>query len=232
MLRFYKKYLLVTILIFFISNSLFGQLGIRVGVNSASENFRLSHEGIKESFNSKSLSGYQIGLVYELNPKKSGAGFEIGALLSQRGGEFNVNNLSTYNSLLHAYHEINYVDIPLNLRLQFNVFGIFNLFTISGIYGSYALNGKTVFETEWKEIIIQDNFNDLLDRLEYGYNLGGGVEILRKIQLGISLHGGLQMSKKNKNIGDVIELENGVLLPNIERSKSNKSIAISLTYLL
>ena len=63
----------------------YAQLGIKAGVNLANEIKSFSRQDLQESFSSKNLTGYQIGLVYQAMPKKSGLGVEVGALLTQKG---------------------------------------------------------------------------------------------------------------------------------------------------
>lgn len=45
------------------------QLGIRAGVNMANEIQTFDQEGISNAFHNDNLTGYQVGLVYQFNPK-------------------------------------------------------------------------------------------------------------------------------------------------------------------
>jgi len=78
--------LLLALLI--ITSGTYAQLGIKAGINLANEIKSLNSEDIAVGFKTDNLTGYQIGLVYQLTPKKSGIGAELGMLVSQKGYAF------------------------------------------------------------------------------------------------------------------------------------------------
>lgn len=218
-------------IILLMSTSSYAQLGIRGGVNMANELHSFNSDAIEAAFQSDNLTGYQIGLIYQLNPKRSGLGFEVGALLSQKGGVFQVDSTGLVQSLIRGYHEINYVEVPINIRLKMNFGGIIGIFGTAGAYGAYALNGKTVFESDIASIVHADSFDSFMDRIDYGYSYGAGVELLKKIQLGFQWSQGLQKRDANKSILDKISTESGGTVPNLTAKNASKAFSITLTYL-
>ena len=68
--------------------SAYSQLGVKVGVNMANEMRSYTMSGVSETFSTNNFTGYQVGLVYQLMPKKSGLGCELGLLLSQKGSSY------------------------------------------------------------------------------------------------------------------------------------------------
>lgn len=223
---------LTTLLILLLSVSYASaQLGIRAGVNMANEIQTFDHEGISNAFHNDNLTGYQVGLVYQFNPKKSGVGFELGALLSQRGGVFSLDSTDVINSFVKGYHEINYVEVPMNLRLRLNFGGVVGIFGTAGIYGAYALNGKTVFESDIPSLLKEDSFDGFMDRIDYGYSFGGGIELIRKLQIGASWSQGLQKKDANKSILEMITTESGGIAPNLKSTSKNRAFSVTLTYL-
>jgi len=74
---------------------------------------------------------------------------------------------------------MNYLEAPFKLRYQIKL-GLIGVFGYGGVYAGYALSGKTVVETENTSEDI--GFQDFVDRVDYGYNLGVGVEFLLEIQ--------------------------------------------------
>lgn len=207
------------------------QLGIRAGVNMANEIQSFDHEGISAAFQSENLTGYQVGLVYQLNPRNYGLGFEVGALLSQKGGVFSIDSTGVVNSFVKGYREINYVEVPMNLRLKLNFGGVVGVFGTAGVYGAYALKGKTVFESDLPTLIKEDSFESFMDRIDYGYSYGAGVELVRKLQIGAHWSQGLQKRDTNKNILDVIQTESGGIAPNLKATSMLKSFSVTLTYM-
>jgi len=199
----------------FCATGLFAQLGIKAGVNIANEMNSYSLSDLKAGFNSTNLTGYQIGLVYQAMPVKSGFGIEIGVLLSQKGSTFN-DSIHSDNVIKQGYKEINYLEIPLNLRYHLS-FGLFGIYGFGGLYGGYALDGKTVDESTNNS---QNNiFTTTKDRMDYGYNIGAGLELFKKVQFGATLSQGL------KNTSTTI-----VGLPTTTKT-TNRVVSVNLTYL-
>ena len=199
----------------FCVSGLYAQLGIKAGVNIANEMNTYSISDIKAGFNSSNLTGYQIGLVYQCNFKKTGLGFEIGALLSQKGSTFS-DSLNISQVIKQGYRELNYLEIPLNLRYRLK-FGLIGIYGFGGIYGGYELSGKTVDE-------ITNNFQNVTypgfqNHLDYGYNFGAGIELFKKIQLGATFSQGL------KNTSSTIV---GLPMP---AKTTNKVVSVNLVYL-
>lgn len=227
-----KNRYIVTIFILLLTTTGYAQLGIRGGINMANEIHTFSREDISAAFSADNLTGYQIGLVYESNPRRSGLGFEIGALLSQKGSVFRMDSSSLVQSLIKGYHEINYIEVPVNIRLRLSFGGIIGVYGTAGIYGAYALKGKSAFESDIVTLIHEESFDSFMNRIDYGYSYGGGVELLKKIQLGFQWSQGLQKIDANRNILDKITNESGNTVPNLTAKTSLKVFSVSLTYLL
>lgn len=203
-------------ILFFFTSAIYAQLGIKGGMNMANEIKSFSQSNITAGFNSKNLQGYQIGLVYQLMPKKSGLGLEIGALLSQKGSTFKLDSTDVVNVFKEGYREINYIEVPLNLRYRLSL-GFIGLYGFGGVYGGYALSAKTVNETA--NITSDDAFQSFIDRADYGYNFGAGIELYKKIQFGGTFSQGI----KNTAISNSI-------LP-LSTSSNNRVLTVNLVYM-
>lgn len=181
----------------FISLGMYAQLGIKAGMNMANEVKSFDQSEIMNSFKSNNLQGIEIGLVYQLMPKKSGLGLEIGALVSQKGSTFNVDSIDVKNVFKQGYREINYLEVPLNLRYRLSL-GFIGLYCFGGVYGGYALSAKTVNETT--NITTEEKFNSFMESVDYGYSFGAGIELFRKIQLGGTYSQGIKNTSLPNNI--------------------------------
>ncbi|MFV0470780.1 MAG: outer membrane beta-barrel protein [Paludibacteraceae bacterium] len=212
------KRFFVTIILLTIVFSVDAQLGIRAGLNMASEITSFSQQGLKNSFSSGNLTGYQIGLVYQTYTK--GLGFEIGTLLSQKGSVYQYNDAeSAENNLIEAYKEINCVTVPINLRYRIST-GSIGIFGLAGVYGDYALNGKTVIEAF--KVERKESFENAMDRIDYGYTLGAGIEVIKKVQLGFNWSAALTKKDASKGFYD---------LTNYRPKTTSKMFSVNLTYL-
>lgn len=209
-----KKSIYFVILFFLaIGVSVRAQIGIKAGINMANEIKSLSSEAIAAGFSTENLTGYEVGLVAQLNSKKSGLGAEIGFLLSQKGFSYS-DSVSVVDMVKRGYKELNYIEVPLNLRYCLKL-GFVGVYGYGGLYVGYALNGKLVDETE---AVSQDiDFGEMLNRSDYGYNLGLGVEFFKKIQFGANWSQGLKKSvfQINQNADP----------------RSNRVYSVTLTYL-
>jgi len=182
-----KLFGLLVVMLFCVT-ALFAQLGIKAGINIASEVNSFSQFDIQAGFNSTNLTGNQIGLVYQAMPKKSGLGIEIGALLTQKGSSFS-DSTHIDNVIKQGYRELNYLEVPLNLRYHLAV-GVVGIYGFGGIYGGYALSSKTVDETT--NSTQNGTFVTTVDHIDYGYSVGAGLELFRKIQFGATLSQGIK----------------------------------------
>ena len=197
------------------SSGIFAQLGIKTGVNMATEVKTFNRSEITNGFSSTNLTGYQIGLVYQAMPKKSGLGFEIAALISQKGSTFG-DSTNIAGVIKQGYKEMNYVEVPLNLRYHL-LLGAIGIYGFGGIYGGYALSGKIVDEKT--NTTKSDTFESSTDHIDYGYNFGAGLEIFKKIQLGATWSQGLKDTSNTNNT-----------LPTPTKA-TNQVLSINLVYL-
>lgn len=209
---------IILLLVFVLSvGAASAQLGIRAGLNMANEIKSLSGSDIINGFKTDNLSGYQIGLIYQFNPKKSGLGAEIGLLVSQKGCSF-TDSISVAEQVITGYDEMNYLEMPLNLRYRLKL-GFLGLYGSAGAYAGYALSGQTVSELAGTETSGDINFTKLADKLDYGVQLGLGLELLNKVQLGLNYSYGLKTNNYQRTVNSVSDAIN------------NRVFSVSLTYL-
>ena len=199
----------------FVTTSLFAQFGIKGSINMATEINSFSQSDIRAGFHTTSLTGYQIGFVYQLMPKKSGLGIETGALLSQKGSAFS-DSTNIAGMIKQGYRELNYLNIPFNIRYRL-LLGEVGVYGFAGIYGSYALTGKTV--NEKTNSIQNTSYPAFKDHLDYGYNFGAGLEFFRKIQFGATMSQGI------KNTATTVK---GLPTPS---TATNRVYSVNLVYL-
>jgi hypothetical protein len=199
----------ILFIIIFITNT-YGQFGIRAGVNMANE--IRSFNSIQNNFKSENLTAFHIGLVWQVPFGHTGFGTEIGALYSQKGSFFGYADNNSQN--LDSYDELNYIEVPLNVRFKLSAGG-FGIYGTVGAYAAYLLMGQTINEATYE--VKNISFMRSNDHLDYGISAGIGVEVFRKIQLGATWSFGLKGNKINT-------------LDELKMSK-NKVFSVNLTYL-
>lgn len=155
------------------------QVGIRAGLNMANEINSFTSQNIGSAMSSENLTGYHIGIMHQSVPEKSGFGGDMALLFSQKGSSY--TDAADAQNEINGYRELNYFEMPFNVRYQLRL-GFASLYATSGLYAAYFLSGKDVAQGNAQNVLI-DNF---VDKLDFGYSFGGGIELFRKIQLGAS----------------------------------------------
>ncbi|MDR1653492.1 MAG: PorT family protein [Prevotellaceae bacterium] len=206
-----KKILCINIFLILLSINAFGQLGLRFGINSA-EQVRKFVE-TPSSFTADKLTSFQAGVVWQSQFRNSGFATEIGAIYSQKGSYYNYTNAA--GSEVVAIDELNYVEIPLNIRFTLLKRLPFNIYGAAGVYFAYLLDGKTTDENS--KTSAKMTFARYADRLDMGVSTGAGVQLFNKIQLGATWSWG--MRNTSHSTADII------------KSFKNKNISINLTYI-
>ena len=134
---------------------------------------------------------------------------------------YQIDTTETFSgNLTEAYKEINCITVPINLRYRISI-GPVGVYGLVGIYGDYSLSGKTVVEALNYEK--KQSFDDIMDRIDYGYTYGFGVEAIKKVQLGFNWSRALLKKDASKSFTDI---------NNYQLNKTTaKQFSVTLTYL-
>jgi hypothetical protein len=114
--------------------------------------------------------------------------FKIGEGLFTFQPEIRFSRRGTYidNEPDDYYHQVslNYIDVPLMLRIGFN-FKLAEIYFNFGPYAGYAISAKSkerLFDEEQNMWVVQegdyDFDRDILDRWDFGVGMGAGVRVL------------------------------------------------------
>ncbi len=126
------------------------------------------------NFNSLSFSGSSNCLGFFVGPK-----MKVNIPLLGFGADAAV--LYSLNSTKYANksRSLSYFEIPLNLRYDFDL-RVVNLYLVTGPQFNYCLSTDDTLH-ELYGSYLRD-----YSRSTWGWNVGGGVELLRRIQLGVT----------------------------------------------
>jgi outer membrane protein W len=160
--------------------------GIKGGLNFATMIDK--YDG--SSYDSKSINGYHLGVTADF-PLTEMFSFESGLQLSTKGNKYNA-----YSDRVGNYEEkykLTYLDIPLTLKARYDINGI-KLYGLFGPYVGIGLSGNFYSSTQDAMKVLWGSSEKLdgvhLKRLDYGLNIGAGVEI-KVIQIGLTYGLGL-----------------------------------------
>ncbi|MDR0836496.1 MAG: PorT family protein [Tannerella sp.] len=155
------------------------RIGVKGGVNVAHAQFS------KDVFDSKNLTGFNIGPVVELMFGEQGLGLDAAVLYTQKG--FKSEEETVKNS---------YLQVPVNLKYKFGSTSVKPYLT-AGPYMDFKIAGDKLW-------MVSENTEGVKEQIKSkdfgaGLNFGAGVELLKMIQVGINLNWGLTNSYDSFN---------------------------------
>lgn len=178
-----SQILILFVLVAFAKESFSQEFGVKAGLNFS--NMLAKDNDVTLSDDYKSKLGFQFGPVVEF-PFSDLLSLETGLMFTTRGFKTEDSGSSfgvDWESKRSV--NVNYLDIPINLRAGFDVgsmriygnFGPYIGIAMSGKYkGEYTYGGVTEEEDEKIEIG-SDKEEDDLKRTDLGLNIGAGVGI-------------------------------------------------------
>ncbi len=162
------------------------KLGVKAGLNLVSNALDAAKDpGIIE--NKDSYNGFMIGPTLEAMIPLSPIGIDLSVLFSQKGVAFKDFGKAT----------ISYLEVPLNLKYKIGIPKLASVYAAAGPYVSYGFPGKLTDQIKSIDI----------NKLDVGGNVGLGVEVLSKLQVGANYSFGF-----SKN---VVEIQQGINLSEI-----------------
>lgn len=168
------------------------KFGIKAGLNLSSNSLSNvtdpSQKLQKESYN-----GFLVGPTVEAMFPFIGWGLDLSLLYSQKGIAFqDFGNAS-----------ISYIDVPLNLKYKLGIPKLIGIYATAGPYISYAFADK----------ITGDKLKALdINKFDLGANIGLGVELLNKLQVGATYSVGFMKNEvQSLDAATKISYRNGVM---------------------
>jgi len=187
------------------SNAQFS-IGIKAGLNFSEITYNAYNLSIPQNY----YTGLQVGIISEI-PLCENFYFQPGVFYSQKGSEFLMTGLEVQISPM-------YVEIPVNGLYKIKL-GSKKILLFLGPYIAYAIGGSYNPSFEYNragDIKFGSGENDDLKRLDFGLNLGSGIEF-NNFQ--ISAQYGLGLANLSPSVSDNSE-------------KRVSMISVSLAYLL
>ncbi|WP_321519369.1 porin family protein [uncultured Bacteroides sp.] len=181
------------------------KLGVKGGVNLANADF----SGLKSNFKTENMNGFFIGPMVDINIPIVGLGLDGALLYAEKGTKFTYSNETISNETTNKQKTI---EVPVNLKYSIGLGSLASIFLAAGPNFSFDINSDNLT-------------NDLLDitnqtisettpsinrkNAEVSLNIGGGVKLIKHLQLGINYNLPLTDSaKENFAKGNLGELTN------------------------
>lgn len=177
------------------------QVGLKAGVNVASIVF---DGDSTEGYNERRV-GFLVG-GFAVLPVNGPIAIQVEALFSQKGAK-----LSVEEENLEATLELDYLDVPVMLRVQGPVLGNNRLHFFGGPSLAFRTGSRSKLSDQSFEYAQGsiDNIEDDIEPFDLGIVAGAGLDIGRRVVVDARYSWGL--STVNKDTSDGVELKNRVL---------------------
>ena len=163
------------------------RMGFKGGFNIASVKFN------KDVLNAENINGFHIGPVLEFMPE-SGIGLDAALLYSRKG--FYSKNISRDESFTNDY-----LEVPVNLKCKIGL-PVVSPYFAAGPYISFRVAGD-----KEKNSAIADGVIDQIKAKSFGAGLSftAGVEVVSRIQVGLTYDWGLTDNYETFKAGSLSE---------------------------
>ena len=171
------------------------KIGPKVGLNLSTA--KLSMMGI--SLDEKTLVGFHVGILSEI-PLSGNFYLQPAILYSTKGSKY---------SFMSEEFQVSpsFIEIPVNVVYKFDL-GVAKLFLNAGPYAAYGIAGKYDFDGDAVDIVFGTSEDDDMKPLDFGLNVGAGVEISNII---ISANYGLGLANLSPVTTNDEEVKNKVI---------------------
>ena len=199
------KKLIVIVASLLVAVSAHAQLGVIAGITSAQTKFDNVDAAIAEAQNA---TQYHVGLTYKLG---------LGNLLAiQPSIIYNVkgSKVSAVGGLGDFDFKSGYLEVPVQLQVGVGLGDLARVYAIAEPFVGMAITETTVKGIVNDQKIEWDDFSD---KLEYGFGVGAGVELIKHVQVCARYFwnmGGAKDAKVNVNeVKDIVtnKKANGVM---------------------
>lgn len=141
--------------------------GVEAGMNFNSLSFD------KEMFESGNRAGFFVGPKVKVKVPIVGLGLD-GALI------YSLNSAQVQAADMVKSKNLSYLEIPLNVRYDFSLLKVLTLYLATGPQYNYCLSSDATISDLYGPV------DGGISRSTWGWNVGGGVEIMKHLQLGVT----------------------------------------------
>ena len=189
------KKLIVIVASLLIAVSAHAQLGVIAGITSAQTKFDNVDAALAEAQNA---TQYHLGLTFKLG---------LGNLLAiQPSVIYNVkgSKVSAVAGLEDFDFKSGYLEVPVQLQVGFGLGDLARVYAIAEPFVGMAITETTIKGLAAQETIEWDDFSD---KLEYGFGVGAGVELIKHVQVAVRYFWNMGAAQDAKiNVNDVKDI--------------------------
>lgn len=164
------KKLIIAVAALLISVSSFAQFGIVAGLTSSSSKIEDAY------LNYKNINQFHAGITYKIG---------IGNVLAiQPSLIYNMKGTSIGEidsvSKLNLQFKTGYIELPVQLQVGFGLGDLARIYGIAEPFVGFAVSNKVKVDGQ-----LEDTWENVKNKFEYGVGLGAGVELFKHLQVSV-----------------------------------------------
>jgi len=165
------KRLAIVIAALLISVSSFAQFGVVAGLTS-------SQASVKDAIaDYKNLNQFHVGVTYKFATKSEFLAVQPSLIYNVKGAKFqNIPKLED----LDLDYRTGYIELPVQVQAGISLAKVLRLYACVEPFIGYAVSNEASTGS-----ITAKGWENVVNRFEYGLGLGGGLEIIKHIQVSV-----------------------------------------------
>jgi len=189
------KKLIVIVASLLVAVSAHAQLGVTAGITSSKTNLEEAYADINN------VTQYHVGLAYKLDLGL--IAIQPSLIYNVKGGRldgFKVGDIQT--NIGQMDFKTGYLELPVQVQAGFDL-GLARLYGFAEPFVGYAINNEIIAGAKSDPYQTWDNMKS---RLEYGFGLGAGVELIKHVQVAVKYFWNLgDMYGKEIKVGELVK---------------------------
>ena len=192
------KKLIVIVASLLIAVSAHAQLGVIAGITSSQTSFK-DLEAANEAI--QAATQYHVGLTFKLGLGNMLA-IQPSVIYNVKGAK--VSALGGVTDVADFDYKNGYLEVPVQLQVGFGLGDLARVYAIAEPFVGMAITETTIKGLAAQETIEWDDFSD---KLEYGFGVGAGVELIKHVQVAVRYFWNMGAAQDAKiNVNDVKDI--------------------------
>ena len=189
------KKLVIAIAAAFIAVSASAQIGVIAGITSSQSNYKDAWANINE------VTQYHVGATLKL-PLPLGLAVQPSIIYNMKGASIEAAKTEGVETAAATIDtKTGFLEVPVQVQWGIGLAGVVRPYVFAEPFVGLAINGEE--KTSLAGLVDTENkqeWENVKDRLEYGFGVGAGIEILRHLQVSVRYYwnlGGLYGQDEN-----------------------------------
>lgn len=204
------KKIIVAIAALLVAFSAHAQFGIVAGLTSSVATVK---EGVT---NIRNINQYHVGVTYKI-----GGNFlavQPSLIYNMKGAK--IGQITSWIGKTDINYKTGYLELPVQLQVGIGIGGLARVYGFAEPFIGLAISNEVT--AGGQKVKLNDTFENLAKKLEYGVGVGAGVELLQHLQVSVKYYW---------NVGDVYgDFNVGTAIKTVRYQKCN-GVAASVAFL-